>query len=89
MITSKEIVNLETRINALLFSFQKLKRTRREEKNAYFKEVKSMSRSIYTLMNKLATADDRLKNRKLLASLQPLLVFLNLSYLFCSLESAI
>ena len=63
MITSKEIVNLETRINALLFSFQKLKKTRREEKNAYFKEVKSMSRSIYTLMHKLETADDKLKNR--------------------------
>jgi len=63
MITSKEIVNLETRINALLFSFQKLKKTRKEEKNAYFKEVKSMSRSIYTLMHKLDTADDKLKDR--------------------------
>ena len=53
MITSKEIVNLETRINALLFSFQKLKKTRGEERNAYLKEVKSMSRSINTLMYKL------------------------------------
>ncbi len=59
MITSKEIVNLETRINALLFSFQKLKKTRGEERNAYLKEVKSMSRSINTLMYKLETADDK------------------------------
>ena len=63
MITSKEIVNLETRIHALLFSFQKLKKTQKEEKNAYFKEVKSISRSIYTLMHKLETADDKLKDR--------------------------
>lgn len=59
MITSKEIVNLETKINALAFNFQKLKKTRKEERNAYFKEVKSMSRSIYTLMHKLETDGDK------------------------------
>lgn len=64
MITSKEIVNLETKINALLFSFQKLKKTRGRRTGAYwFKLVKSLSRSIYTLMHKLETADDKLKDR--------------------------
>ena len=63
MITSKEIVNLETKINALLFNFWKLKRTRGKNRSAYFKEVKLMSRSIYTLMHKLETADDKLKDR--------------------------
>ncbi len=64
MITSKEIVNLETKINALLFSFKKLEGTGRRKAGAYwFKEVKSRSRSIYTLMHKLETADDKLKDR--------------------------
>jgi len=67
MITSKEIVNLETKINALLLSFEKLKKTRKYEESAYFKayfsEVKSMSRSIYTFMHKLETADDKLTDR--------------------------
>jgi len=63
MITSKEIVNLETRINALLFCFLRFKETRGAKRNAYFSEVKSMSRSIYTLMHKLETADDKLKDR--------------------------
>jgi len=63
MITSKEIVNLETKINALLFNFQWLKKSPKGTKSAYFREVKSLSRSIYTLMHKLETADDRLKDR--------------------------
>jgi len=55
MITSKEIVNLETKINALLFNFQWLKKGPKGTKSAYFREVKSLSRSIYTLMHKLET----------------------------------
>jgi len=53
MITSKEIVNLETKINALLFNFRMLKRSLKGKRSAYFREVKSLSRSIYTLMHKL------------------------------------
>ena len=54
MIISKEIVNLETKINALLFSFERLKKTRGRKAGTYwFKEVKSRSRSIHTLMHKL------------------------------------
>jgi len=63
MITSKEIVNLETKINALLFNFRMLKKTQKGRRSAYFREVKSLSRSIYTLMHKLETADDKLKDR--------------------------
>ena len=64
MITSKEIVNLETKINALLFCFRSLKKARGTKSSAYwFKGVKRSSRSIHTLMHKLETADDKLKDR--------------------------
>jgi len=57
MLTKKDNVILESKINALAVSFAKLKRSRGVAKEAYFKQVKSMSRGIYTFMHKLETED--------------------------------
>ena len=56
MLTKKEAVILESAVEALLLSFRKMKRSRGERRQVFFKEVKSRSRRVYTLMHKMETS---------------------------------
>ena len=62
-ITQQDTVILQSRIDELLLSFDKLRKASGKERTIHFREVKSLSRRIYTFMHKLETADDKLKNR--------------------------
>jgi len=57
LITQQDTVILQSRIDELLLSFDKLRKASGKERKTHFREVKSLSRRIYTFMHKLETED--------------------------------